>query len=64
MDHIRRPEEILAYRTLNQILAGRPRTIWSVGASDSAMMAVEKMAEKKTGFLLVLDKESAGGRCV
>ena len=61
MDHIRQPEEILAYRTLNQIIAGRPRIIWSVSPSDSTMAAVEKMAEKQTGFLLVLDKERLAG---
>jgi signal-transduction protein with cAMP-binding, CBS, and nucleotidyltransferase domain len=61
MEHIRKPEEILAYRTLNQILAGRPRVIWSVSPSDSTTTAVERMAEKKTGFLLVLDKDRLAG---
>src|SRR5262245_51506173 len=58
---IRRPEEILAFRTLQQILHGRERVVWSVGPSDSAMKAVQVMADKKTGFLLVLDRGTLAG---
>ena len=31
---IRRPEEILAYRTLQQILVSKPKELWSAGPAD------------------------------
>ena len=53
---IRRPEEILAYRSLSRILAAKPRTVWAVGPADSALTALQIMADKKTAFLVVLDQ--------
>jgi CBS domain-containing protein len=50
---IRRPEEILAYRTLQQIL-GASRELWSVGPADNALSAMQLMADKDIGFLVVL----------
>jgi CBS domain-containing protein len=52
---IRRPEEILAYRTLRQILASRPRDLWSVGPTDSVLGALQIMNDKNIGFLPVLE---------
>ena len=41
MDHpLRRPEEILAYRSLKQILAAKPRSLWSVGPKENALTAM------------------------
>jgi len=53
---LRQPQQILAYRSLQRILATKPRTLWSVSPSDSAMRALQLMAEKKTAFLVVLDQ--------
>jgi hypothetical protein len=36
---IRRADQILAYRSLQQVLGGKTRNLWSVGPSDSAMKA-------------------------
>jgi predicted transcriptional regulator len=55
MDHpLRRPEEILAYRPLNQIL--KPGTVWTISAAESALKAMQIMEEKNIGFLPVLEK--------
>jgi CBS domain-containing protein len=53
---IRRPDQILAYRSLQQVLGGKPRNLWSVSPSDSSMKALQIMADKKTAFLVVLDQ--------
>jgi signal-transduction protein with cAMP-binding, CBS, and nucleotidyltransferase domain len=58
---IRRPEEILAYRSLQQILASRPRVLWTVGPTDSVLRALQIMADKDVGFLVVLDQEAMVG---
>ena len=48
MDHpLRRPEEILAYRSLRQILSAKPRSLWTVDSKDTALTAMRLMAEKK-----------------
>lgn len=54
--HIRRPDEILAYRSLSRILGARPRTLWAVGPADSTLTALQVMGDKKTAFLVVLDQ--------
>lgn len=62
MDHpLRRPEEILAYRSLKQILAGKPRALWTVSPEDSALSAMRLMAEKNIGFLVVLENGNIVG---
>jgi signal-transduction protein with cAMP-binding, CBS, and nucleotidyltransferase domain len=52
---MRRPEEILAYRTLDRVLASKPSAMWSVGPADTALTAVQIMADKNIGFLVVLE---------
>jgi CBS domain-containing protein len=53
MDHpLRRPEEILAYRPLKQMLV---RALWTVGPTDTVLAAARIMAEKNIGFLVVLE---------
>ena len=60
MDHpLRRPEEILAYRSLKQIL--KPKALWSVGPADSVLTAAQVMADKNIGFLVVLDNGAIVG---
>src|SRR4051794_3412525 len=53
---LRRPEEILAYRSLSQILAAKPKSLWSVGPRDTALAAMRLMAEKNIGFLVVIEQ--------
>jgi len=60
MDHpLRRPEEILAYRPLKQIL--KPKALWSVGPADNVLTAAQVMADKNIGFLVVLDNGAIVG---
>ncbi len=58
---IRRPEEILAYRPLQKILASKPTALWTVGASDSVLTALQIMTDKHIGFLVVLDQGAMVG---
>ena len=58
---IRRPEEILAFRQLRQVLGPRPKDLWSVGPADSASVALQLMADKDIGFLVVLDRGAMVG---
>ena len=54
MDHpLRRPEEILAYRPLKQMLG--VGAMWTVGPTDTVLAAARIMAEKNIGFLVVLE---------
>jgi CBS domain-containing protein len=58
---LRRPEEILAYRSLRQILAAKPKALWSVGPGDTALAAMRLMAEKNIGFLVVMEQGKIAG---
>jgi len=59
--HIRRPEEILAYRPLRRILGSEPWALWTVGPADSVLAALRIMADKNIGFLLVLERGAMVG---
>jgi signal-transduction protein with cAMP-binding, CBS, and nucleotidyltransferase domain len=62
MDHpLRRPEEILAYRSLKQILAAKPKALWAVGPRDSALSAMHLMADKNIGLVMVIEKGAIVG---
>lgn len=62
MDHpLRRPEEILAYRPLKQILAAKPQALWTVGPGDSALSAMRLMADRNIGLLVVMEKAAIVG---
>lgn len=62
MDYpLRRPEQILAYRPLKQILAAKPKALWSVAPGDSALTAMQLMAEKHVGLVVVLDGKAIVG---
>ena len=62
MDHpLRRPEQILAYRPLKQILAAKPKALWTIGARDSALSAMQLMADKNIGLLVVMEHRSIVG---
>ena len=62
MDHpLRRPEQILAYRPLKQILAAKPEALWTIGARDSALSAMQLMADKNIGLLVVMEHRAIVG---
>jgi len=62
MDHpLRRPEEILAYRSLRRILETKGRDVWTVGPADSTLAALQLMADKQIGFLVVLEQGAIVG---
>ena len=58
---IRRPEEILAYRSLRQILVSKPKEIWTADPADSVWTALQTMAYRKVGLLVVLDQKKLVG---
>jgi CBS domain-containing protein len=53
---IRRPEEILAYRSLHQILVSKPKGLWTARPADSVVTALQTMADQKVGLIVVLDQ--------
>jgi signal-transduction protein with cAMP-binding, CBS, and nucleotidyltransferase domain len=61
MEHLRRPEEILAYRTLDRVLGPKPWAVWSVGPADSVMAALQLMADHNVGFVVVLENDRLVG---
>ncbi|MEP6840060.1 MAG: CBS domain-containing protein [Bradyrhizobium sp.] len=62
MDHpLRRPEQILAYRPLKQILAAKPKALWTVGPKDNALSAMQLMADKNIGFVVVMEGRVIAG---
>jgi CBS domain-containing protein len=62
MEHpLRSPEEILAYRSLQQILESKPKALWTVGPADSALTALQMMADKNIGHLVVLERGTLVG---
>jgi signal-transduction protein with cAMP-binding, CBS, and nucleotidyltransferase domain len=58
---IRRPEEILAYRSLTEMLGPNARKIWSVAPSDSVRAAAQLMADNNIGFVVVMEKDTLAG---
>ena len=58
---LRHPGEILAFRPLREILAAKPRPLFSIGPLESALSAVQMMADNDIGFLVVLDRDAIVG---
>jgi CBS domain-containing protein len=58
---LRRPDEILAYRSLKQIIAAKPRSLWTIGPKDSALAAMRLMAEKNIGLVVVTEHKAIVG---
>jgi CBS domain-containing protein len=58
---LRRPEEILAYRPLRQILAAKPKALWTVDPRDNALSAMHLMADKNIGLLVVMENKAIVG---
>lgn len=49
------PEQLLAYKSLTQLLAGKPAGVYAVAPTDSVSTALQLMADKGIGFVVVLD---------
>ena len=47
------PEQLLQYRSLEQILADKGTGVYSIAAGEPVFSALELMAEKNVGFLIV-----------
>jgi len=58
---IRRPEEILAYRSLRLIPASKPKALWTVSPADSVLTALQIMAEKDIGLVVVMERDTLAG---
>jgi len=58
---IRRPEEILAYRSLRRILASKAKALWTVTPTDNALTALQMMADRNIGFLVVMERDKLAG---
>ena len=62
MDHpLRRPEEILTYRSIKEIIAAKPSSLWTVGSKDNALTAMRLMAEKNIGLVVVTEHGAIAG---
>jgi len=62
MDHpLRTPDEILAYRSLREILRDKTGKVWSVAPSDSVVSALQTMTSKNIGFVPVLEGQKLVG---
>jgi CBS domain-containing protein len=58
---LRRPEEILAFRSLRQILASKPRVLWTVAPADTVLSALQTMADKDIGLVAVMESGTLAG---
>jgi CBS domain-containing protein len=52
---IKTPEQLLAYRPLKELLAAKPKVVYSARPTDSVLSALQLMADHGIGFLVVLD---------
>ena len=58
---LRRPEEILAFRSLRQILATKPKVLWTVAPADTVLTALQIMVDKDIGLLAVMEGGTLAG---
>ena len=58
---LRRPEEILARRSLRDLLFYRPQQLWTVRSADTALWAMQVMADKDVGLVVVMDRNQLVG---
>jgi signal-transduction protein with cAMP-binding, CBS, and nucleotidyltransferase domain len=58
---LRRPEEILAYRPLRQVLTAKLGALWTVGPRDNVLSAMRLMADKNIGLLVVMENQAIVG---
>jgi CBS domain-containing protein len=55
------PEQLLRYKTLRELLAGKPAGVYSVTPDASVLSALQTMAQKDVGALVVLDGRRLAG---
>jgi signal-transduction protein with cAMP-binding, CBS, and nucleotidyltransferase domain len=58
---LRRPEEILAFRSLRQILATKFGVLWTVAPADSVLTALQIMVDQDIGLLAVMEGGKLAG---
>jgi CBS domain-containing protein len=58
---VRNPEQILAYRSLREMVGSDPQQVWSVSPSDTLLTALRLMADKNIGFVVVLQGDALVG---
>jgi CBS domain-containing protein len=57
----RRPEEILAFHSLRQILASKSRKLLSAGPADTVLSPLQIRSDKDVGCLVVLERNELVG---
>ena len=55
------PEQLLAYKTIPQLLAAKPGGVSSVAPASSVLEALQLMENQDIGFLVVLEEEALVG---
>jgi CBS domain-containing protein len=55
------PEQLLAYKTIPQLLAAKPGGVASVAPASSVFEALQLMENRDVGFLVVLEQEELVG---
>lgn len=58
---LKTPDEMVPFRTLAQILAAKPGGAYSVSPTQTAREALVAMAERRVGFLVVLEGDKLVG---
>jgi len=59
--HLKTPDEIVPFRTLTQMLDAKATGVYSVAPADTAHAALVAMAERRVGFLVVLEGDKLAG---
>lgn len=58
---LKTPDQLLQYRSLEQILAAKPAGVFSLAPGASVFSALQLMADKGVGFLVVLEGDKLAG---
>jgi CBS domain-containing protein len=58
---LKTPEQLLAYRPLKELLAAKPKAVHAAGPADSVFSALQLMANRQIGFLVVLERNRLVG---
>ena len=56
-----KPDQLLRYKTLREILAGKPPGVYFVPPDATVLSALQRMAEKDVGALAVIDQGRLAG---
>ncbi|HEY1329774.1 MAG TPA: CBS domain-containing protein [Casimicrobiaceae bacterium] len=58
---IKTPEQLLKYRPLRELVAERTTPVFSVAPTDTVYAALERMASRNIGFVVVLEQDALVG---